>query len=117
MIGQKLGLQEWPTQIGLWAATWKICQKYWLFGPQYDKKLGKYTQNNEKSLILDLSLGRRIFYLDRGLASPDLLSEESTTKVSASNSKEIYSKLEKGKSEKIWNQFGKTKNALWNCMG
>jgi hypothetical protein len=30
--------QGWPTQIGLWAATWKICQKYWLFGPQYNKK-------------------------------------------------------------------------------
>jgi hypothetical protein len=38
------------------AATWKICQKYGLFGPQYDKKLGKYTQNIEKSLILNLSL-------------------------------------------------------------
>jgi hypothetical protein len=43
---------------GLWAATWKICQKYWLFGPHGNKKLGKYTQNIEKSLILDSSLGR-----------------------------------------------------------
>jgi hypothetical protein len=51
-------IQGWPTQIGLWAATWKICQKYGLFGPQYDKKLGKYTPNIEKSLIFDSSLGR-----------------------------------------------------------
>jgi hypothetical protein len=31
--------QGWSTQIDLWAATWKICQKYWLFGPQYTEKL------------------------------------------------------------------------------
>jgi hypothetical protein len=30
------------------------------FGPQYNKKLKKYTQNTEKSLIPDSSLGRRL---------------------------------------------------------
>jgi hypothetical protein len=35
------------------------------FGPQNYKKLGKYTQNIEKSTILDSSLGR-------GLATPVL---------------------------------------------
>jgi hypothetical protein len=34
------------------------------------KKLKKYTQNIEKSLILHSSLGRRNFYLGRGLATP-----------------------------------------------
>ncbi len=30
-----------PTQIGLWAAIWENCQKYWLFVPHYNKKLRK----------------------------------------------------------------------------
>jgi hypothetical protein len=64
--------QGWPTQIGIWAANWKICQKYWLFGPYYNKKLRKYTQNREKSLILNWSLGRKNFILGRGLATFDL---------------------------------------------
>ncbi len=49
--------QGWPTQISLWAATWKFCQKYRLFGPHDNKNLKKYTQNIEKSLILDSSFG------------------------------------------------------------
>jgi hypothetical protein len=55
--------QGWPTQIGLWAATWKFCQNYRLFGPHDIENLKKYTQNVEKSLIFDSSLGRRKFVL------------------------------------------------------
>jgi hypothetical protein len=68
VVGLSL-FQEWPTQIGLWAATLKIIQKYWLFGPQYNKKLRKYTQNIEKSLILDPSLGHTpgLFNVDYGV--------------------------------------------------
>jgi hypothetical protein len=40
--------QGWPTQIGLRAATWKICQKCWIFGPNNNKKLRKYAQNIKK---------------------------------------------------------------------
>jgi hypothetical protein len=65
--------QGWTTQIGLWAATRKFSLKYRLFGPHDDKNLKKYTQNIEKSLILDLSSSRRNFFLGRGfLATPDL---------------------------------------------
>jgi hypothetical protein len=70
--------QGWPTQIGLWAATWKFCLKYWLFGPQYTEKLKKYTQNYEKLLILNSKLGRRNLFLGhmrpvgRRLATPAL---------------------------------------------
>jgi hypothetical protein len=45
-------------QIGLWATIWKNCQKHKLSVPHYNKKLRKYTQNIEKSLILDSILGR-----------------------------------------------------------
>jgi hypothetical protein len=40
------------------------------FWAAIQKKLKKYTQNIEESLILDPSLGRRNFYLGRGLATP-----------------------------------------------
>jgi hypothetical protein len=46
-----------------------------LFGPHNNKNLKKYTQNVEKSLILDSSLGRRKFFLARRLATPDLNAE------------------------------------------
>jgi hypothetical protein len=78
--------QGWPTQIGLGAATWKVCLKYWLFGPQYTEKLKKYTQNYEKSLILNSRLGRKSFFLGhmrpagRGLATP-VLDQRTSVKV------------------------------------
>jgi hypothetical protein len=48
--------------------------KIWTFGLQCDKKLRKYTQNIEKSPILDLSLGRENFpwSVGRELATPVL---------------------------------------------
>jgi hypothetical protein len=49
-----------------------FAQKYRLFGSHNNKNLKKYTQNIEKSLILDSSLGRRIFFWGRGLATPVL---------------------------------------------
>jgi hypothetical protein len=55
--------------------TWKFCQKYGLLGRIIAKNWGNIetiTQNIEKSLILDSSLGRGNFLLGRGLSTPGL---------------------------------------------
>jgi hypothetical protein len=51
----------------------KILPNYRVFGPHDSKNLKKYTQNVEKSLILDSSLGRIKFFLGRRLATPVLM--------------------------------------------
>jgi hypothetical protein len=71
MIGSRTGVANPNWSLGRNLENLPNLQ-YGLFGPQYDKKLGKYTPNIEKSLILDSSLGRRIFWLGRGLATPVL---------------------------------------------
>jgi hypothetical protein len=52
--------QGWPTQIGLWAATWKFCLKYKLFGP-HDKKNWKNTPKISKKAVFRFEFGPQKF--------------------------------------------------------
>jgi hypothetical protein len=51
---------------------WENIQKYWLFGPNFDKKQWKNTQNIEKSQSFNPRFGPRNSFLGRGLATPAL---------------------------------------------
>ncbi len=50
--------QGWPTQISLWAATWKICQKYWLLGYNTTKLKNTKVSKNRWFSIRVWAAGR-----------------------------------------------------------
>jgi hypothetical protein len=58
--------QQWPTQTGLYAATWKICQKYRPFGPQYDKNW-ENTPKTSKNRLFSIRTWNKTSTMNRNI--------------------------------------------------